>query len=510
MDNRREGVLTLGLFVVCSLATIGSIVAADLQVGVDMPTHLSMLRILRLAFEDPAAFHATYGARVLQPYWGYYAPVLLFSTVLPLDLAAKFVTGLTLVGIPISMALLARREGLRPMVALPAFAFCWNYCYWWGFVPFLCGVVAALFGLLVVLRYAQSPGLRNLGLLCLVSLGVFTAHALAWLLFAVSSLWLVLAQVSRASWRRLAASTLAFVLPAVLMTVWNRRLEKMVFFKAVLEHPVHVGLDFKVWSFPHVAFPSAEPAMERLLLGLWLLVLVLAMVGRFDAARRRQLFRWGGLALVMVVGFWILPQDMAGISFLYQRPLFLALLFPLLCAPRTLRFPRPCFGAGLTIVALNLVFSTLTIRGFNHEMKDAQACLSHARPHSSLMGLMLDRTSFAGSDPLFLHVDNYHAYWNLGRVYAHSMEVVPTTPVYYKQRDFFYGPAPGFEWNPLSFQAAYGKNVDYFFIHAPVYLEIEGLGRVPVDRLLLKQALQESELVCSEGAWRLYAHFGHS
>jgi hypothetical protein len=506
MSNRREGGLTLGLFVVCSLATIGSIVAADLQVGVDMPTHLSMLRILRLAFEDPAAFHATYGARVLQPYWGYYAPVLLLSTALPLDLAAKLVTGLTLVGIPISTALLARREGLSPMVALPAFALCWNYCYWWGFIPFLCGVVAALFGFLVVLRYARSPGLRNLGLLCLVSLGVFAAHALAWLLFAIASAWLLLAQVSRASWRKLLPGAAAFALPAVLLTTWNRGLENMVFHKWVLEHPSRLPASIRAWNLPHIAFLSVEPAMERVLLGLWVLLVALAMVGPFDATRRRQCFRWGGLALVMFVGFWVLPQDMGGVSFLYQRPLFLALLFPLLCIPREQRFPRLFLSAALVVVALSFAFSTLAIRGFNREMKDARVCLSRARSHSSLMGLMLDRTPVAVGYPLFLHVDNYHTYWNLGRVYTHSMDMVPETPVYYKQRDFFYGPVPGFEWKPLSFQAAYAKNIDYFLVHAPAFLQIEGLGRVPADRFVLKQAFEESELACSEGQWRLYAH----
>jgi hypothetical protein len=465
-----------------------------------------MLRILRLAFEDPATFHATYGTRLLQPYWGYYAPVLLFSAVLPLDLAAKLVTGLALVGLPISTALLARREGLRPIVALPAFALCFNYSYWWGFIPFLCGVVAALFGLLVVLRYAGSPGLRNLGLLCLASLGVFVAHALAWLFFAVASAWLLLARVSRASWRRLAAGASAFALPVALMVGWNHGLEKMVFHKWVLEHPARVPLGARAWDLPHIAFLSLDRTMEWVLLGLWVLLVLLAMVGPSDATRRRQCFRWGGLALIMFAGFWLLPQDIGGLSFVYQRPLLLALLFPLLCAPREQRLRRPFVLAGFTVVAFNLASSALMIHGFNHEMKDARACLSHARPRSSLMGLMLDPTPVAVRYPLFLHVDNYHTYWNFGRVYTHSMDMVPTTPVYYKQRDFFYGPVPGFEWRPLTFRAEYGKNIDYFLVHAPAYLQLEKFGRVPTDRLLLKEALAESEIVCSEGQWRLYAH----
>ena len=495
MSPRRESLVTVALFVVCSLAVIVPICLEDFQIGVDTPTHLSILRVMRLAFEDPSAFHRDYAVRMLQPYWGYYAPTLLLSVVLPLDLSAKLITGLTLIGIPIATALIAKREGLKPIVALPAFALCYNFNFWFGFLPFLSGLVALLFGLLSVLRYQDSPGWRNLGLLGLVSLGVFASHVIAWLLFGACSAWLLFVRAPRSPLRAAVIGLFALVPAALLLLAWSRGVERTAASNFIVNNPLSHDVAIKAWNLPHNAFSSIDPTTEFLLLGLWLGLLTLAMAGPVDAARKERCFTWGGLAMAMFAGYWVVPQDLAGVAFLYERLIMFALLFPLLCVAKRRPFERLMPALSLAMVALTLSLSALMFRQFNGEMSGAKTCLATARPRSNLMGLMLESGFSSWGQPLMLHADSYHLYWNLGRVFGHAMDAAPNSLVYYRQQDVFHALVPTLEWQPLSYRPAYGKNIDYFLIHGPARHDIA----------LLKDTLQGLDLACEQGQWRLYS-----
>lgn len=137
-------------------------------------------------------------------------------------------------------------------------------------------------------------------------------------------------------------------------------------------------------------------------------------------------------------------------------------------------------------------------------MTGLKTCLGAAAPRSTLMGLLPERFLMEARLPLFLHTPDYHTSWNLGRVYTHFMETLPTSAVYFKDRGLFDGPRPTFDVHPFSFRyPAEARNVRYFLVRAFPLTETSR-GRISTDRLLLKGGLERSRLVCESGLWRLY------
>ena len=174
-------------------------------------------------------------------------------------------------------------------------------------------------------------------------------------------------------------------------------------------------------------------------------------------------------------------------------PARVRLLFPLLCPAESHPFRRLMPVLALAIVAIDLSLNVLMLRQFNGEMSGAKTCLAAARPRSNLMGLMLESGFFSWGQPLMLHADSYHQYWNLGRVFGHAMDAAPNSPVYYRQQDVFHALVPTLEWQPLSYRPAFGTNVDYFLIHGPARR----------DLALFKDTLQGLDLTCEQGQWRV-------
>jgi hypothetical protein len=504
--NRRSSLVFWVLFGSLAVISVVPLFAVDLIPGVDYPTHLSMIRILRYALEDPAAFHATYGTRLWQPYWGFYAPVLLLSSVVSIDLAAKIVLALTILMQPVAVLLLARRTGANPAVSLLSFALAYSFLFYWGFLPFLVAMNVGLLGLLPALRYSERPTDRGLVVLALVSFAVFACHATAWVFWVAWTGWIFLTREEGISGRFVLRVAAVYAVPAVLLVAYNSQLESWGNLAWIRDNPaVHSELD-KARNFSRNVIPSLSKRLEHFLVLLFTAGAGLSFVGRLRAGDGRRLLRWGGAGFFMFLGYWFLPQDVAGVSFMYQRCLAFAFLFLLLGS-----VSRPALGttlvlpyaalAGVVITCHALIFA-----GFNEEMSGLRACLATAKPRTTLVGLMFDRDSTATFQPLFLHADNYHTYWNLGRVYAHSMDMLPTTPVYYRNAGVFGRIRPAFDWVPWTFDyAQMGTNVRYFLIHAREEYRIPGAPNMKTDAFLLKrEGVENTRLVCSDGLWRLY------
>lgn len=508
--NRLSSLVFWVLFGSLAVISVVPLFAVDLIPGVDYPTHLSMIRILRYAFEDPAAFHATYGTRLWQPYWGFYAPVLLLSSVVSIDLAAKIVYAVTILMQPVAVLLLARRVGANPAVSLLSFALVYSFLFYWGFVPFLVAMNVGLLGLLPVLSYSEHPTGRGLVVMGLVSLAVFVCHATAWVFWVAWTGWIFLTREEGVSGRFLLRVAAVYAVPAVLLVAYNSQLESWGNLAWIRENPaVHSELA-KARNFSRNLVPSLSAPLERLLVVLLVAGIGLSFIGRFRPGDGRRLLRWGGAGFFMFLGYWFLPQDVAGVSFMYQRCLAFAFLFLLLGS-----VSRPALGTTLVLpyaalAGFVITCNALIFAGFNEEMTGLRACLATAKPRTTLVGLMFDRDSAATFQPLFLHADNYHTYWNLGRVYAHSMDMLPTTPVYYRNAGVFGRIRPAFDWVPWTFDyAQMGTNVRYFLIHAREEYVIPGAPNMKSDAFLLKrEGVENTRLVCSEGLWRLYENTG--
>lgn len=510
--NRRSSLVFWILFGSLSVISVVPLFAVDLIPGVDYPTHLSMIRILRYAFEDPSTFNTTYGTRLWQPYWGFYAPVLLLSSVISIDLAGKVVLAATILLQPVALLLLARRVGADPSVSLLSFVLAYSFLFYWGFLPFLVAMNVGLLGLLPALSYSDLPSNRRLGVLSLVSLAVFVCHATAWVFWAAWTGWIFLTREKGVSRQFLYRAVIIYVLPAILLVVYNAQLESWGNLAWIRANPAVHSEWLKARNYSRNLIPSLSSPLEDLFVLLFTIGIGLSFLGRFRAGDGIRFLRWGGLGFFMFLGYWVLPQDVAGVSFMYHRCLPFAFLFLLL---GSLRRPAPGPVLMLPYAALTgavVYCHALIFAGFNEEMTGLRVCLTMAKPRTTMVGLMFERDSTATYQPLMLHADNYHTYWNLGRVYAHSMDMLPTTPVYYRKANVFDRIRPAFDWMPWHFDyVQMGKNVRYFLIHAQDGYRIPGAPNIKVDEFLLgPEGYAKSRLVCRHGLWRLYENLNEA
>jgi hypothetical protein len=492
------------LFTFLAVLCVAPVFRREFLPAVDYPQHISTVRFLRLAFEDPAAFHATFGTRLLQPYWGFYLPALLFSAVMPVDLAGKVCVAVILLLIPLALLVLGRQEGLDARISLLGFPLIYSFSFFWGFFPFLAGAVCGLLGLVPVLKFARTKSSRALLGLHVASLVVFLAHATAWGFWIGWAGWILVTARPRLAIRDLLRAGSAFLLPAVLFVAWSSSVETSGTLRWMREYPFNEGLDVRLRELPHNAFLTISPAAEAALFSLFVAALLVLGLGRYEAGARARTVRWLGLAALMGLAYFVVPHQFLGLNYTYQRTLVFALFFAILASARELRFPRAVLLAGVGLSLATAILADESSRRFNEEMAGLKSCLMKAAPRSTLMGLIPERRLPELRLALFLHTSSYHAYFNLGRVYTHSMETLPTPPIYFRDRTLFQGPRPVFESLPFSFEyPAEAKNVRYFLIRARLFTLTE-TGPKQTDELLLKGGLARSRLVCDNGLWRLY------
>ncbi len=483
------------LLAAVAVLTIAPLFAGRLVPGVDYPTHLSIVRLLRLYFEDPAYFRATFDTNLFQPYWlSFYAPTLLLSAVLPLELAGKVVLALGLLCQPFALYLLAEREGANPRLALLGSGVLYGFSFYVGLEPFIIGTHLALLGLLAVVRFDREG--TRVWRLHAVSLALVAAHPLAFVLFAAWSTWILLTGTRR----RLLAALGAAIAPVALLALYNRSLRAWSALGELRARPPEMPLAVRWKLFAAAPFTSIAPEVEWGLLAVFVLIVGLAMIGARDRAR---LVRWGGLSALTLAAYFAAPHSALGILYFPARVLPFAFVFALLAAPRAPRLERPALVAAASFLVLVSLGQVFIVSRFAAESRGAVECLARTRPRSKLVGLMVERTPIVVRYPLFLHVDNYHSAWSGGPVINHLVVMSgPSTPLRYKQPPFAHtalGMEERVDWFDYERMS---PGVDYFFIHGP---KVDPERR-SIDGLLLQRGIFRSKLVCESGAFRLYEH----
>jgi hypothetical protein len=499
----RAGRFWAVLLVVTGLA-LAPLLAHRFVVGIDYPTHLSMIRVLRLWFEDRARFEATFGTRLLQPYWGMYLPALLLSSVMSIDVASKLVTAAALAAMPIALARLAMRVGADRRVALLGVPLMFNHSFYWGFVPFLCGLALALLSLPSALDGFERDRKRDVALLALWAAAICVAHATAWAMWAAWTAWLALSYAPRPA--QLARTLAAIAWPAPFLIWYQTHLPRTGNLAYVLDQADYHNPFSKLVGMWHISFTAGPVIVEVLLFVLLLAAIAVSWRGTREPEARLRMFRWGGLALWMLVAYEVLPQDVAGISFAYQRFLVFAFYFALLGAASSLEWPTIFNVLTGTLIVIYTAFRAVMFHAYDVEMSGMADCLKQARPGSSLAGLIGAKAPDTAHMPLFLHADNLHTMWNLGPVFAHSMTLLPTTPVYFKKDAFHNPPPPAFDWHPerLDWERN-GQYIDYFLIRDS-YLNYAEFPQKPLkpDLWYFKQGYAQNRMVCQAGFWRLW------
>jgi hypothetical protein len=473
-------------------------------IGVDYPNHLGVVRILRLWFTDRSHFHEQFGTRLWQPYWGWYLPVLALSSVMSIDLAAKLVVAASLIAFPVGLERLARRIGIDRRVALLAVPLMLNYSFYWGFVTFLAGLALAILALPRVVDFAENDKHRDLVWLAVWSLAICVAHATAWAFFAAWAGWIVATTTPRPSPRRLLRYAATLVAPLAFLASWEHGVESSGNLAWLRAHPGHHSvLKVKLPIVLHNSFIAGPDLLNILLLVLFLAALALASRGQ--GAPRRGVI-WGGLAGWMAIAFLTLPQEVAGLSFAYQRFLPFIYFFALLLAALEIRRPFAFQALAVLITVVAIPFQWVAFQQVDTELTAMHDCLGKARPGSSLAGLIGLKWPEGTTMPIYLHADAWHTYWNLGPSFTHFMELLPTTPVYWKRDAFGGPPPPEFDWHPRELDwKEHGQYIDYFLIR-DFYFNADQFPSNPLepDVWFLKEGYRQCKMICRAGPWRLW------
>jgi hypothetical protein len=100
-----------------------------------------------------------------------------------LEAAARLVISLYVLGLPLSMALLARRFGASPWMGLFGFALAFNFNLQWGFLNYCLGLPATLVALYAFDVFCERPSAKSGVLAALAGVIVYSCHILTWGLY---------------------------------------------------------------------------------------------------------------------------------------------------------------------------------------------------------------------------------------------------------------------------------------------------------------------------------------
>jgi hypothetical protein len=183
----------------------------------DTPDHLALARAWH-DYHDPASRIAEYYLlRIrLVPYLLFYFLIHVLLYVFPIEVANKLVLSAYLLLFPLSLWALARALHRSPWLALGGFALAFNPCWIYGFTSYLLGTTFVFFGWAALVSALDDGARRHFvtaGLLCILC---YVAHVLAWFVFGLGAIALLV--LDRRRWRRclVAAAALA---PSLLLAV---------------------------------------------------------------------------------------------------------------------------------------------------------------------------------------------------------------------------------------------------------------------------------------------------
>jgi hypothetical protein len=187
----------------------------------DLPDHLAAIAVWHRYGDASWQYAKYYDLNLLPvPYWGYFFPVHLLSYVFSIETANKLYLSAYALALPVGVALLARRMGRNPWLAVLAFPLVFNSNFSLGFVTF-CGGLAVLFYAIWALdRFLERPTRAAAVAVALLTLLLYFMHVLPWLFFGLVSLVLLASH----GWhpRRIAAAA-ALMAPSLLVALYGFR-----------------------------------------------------------------------------------------------------------------------------------------------------------------------------------------------------------------------------------------------------------------------------------------------
>jgi hypothetical protein len=459
---------------------------------VDLPQHLHLISVLH-RLEDPTTLYPQlFAARhELTPYLGYYHAVSLLHWLLPLDTANRLFLSAYVVGLPLSLAFLLRGLGRPAWPSLLALPFAYGDSFGWGFVNYLAALPLALLCCGLFVRALTDPGRRHVwaaGLAaCLVAVLLFHVQGFAFLGLALP--WLLLTTpVPEDTGARGLAARLRPRLPALVGVVPGVGLFlSWVVLRLGQPSEVEVGAPWKAWgpllspqNLAWKGFAQNRAELLDVLANLlrdgsdrWPLYAVGAVAvgagvlglvrgapsGEGSVAR----FRMGGLALLALGLYFLLPFDIRGyVYYLNTRYAHLAAALAVASLPVTrASLRRPLLWASAACALVLALVLGRGFRDFSREAAEWDALVEATAPRPRVMGLVFDTGSRVVRHPVFLHGAAELARARGGST-NFSFALTPHSPLRYRGV-----PPPTFpsEWRPHDFDyATQGPAYDHFLV----------------------------------------------
>ncbi|HZS35976.1 MAG TPA: hypothetical protein VFF06_04080 [Polyangia bacterium] len=283
----------------------------------DLPDHLAAIAVWN-RYHDPSwHYDKFYNLNLLPvPYWGYFFPVHLLSYVMPIEVANKVYLSAYALALPVGVALVGKRMGRSPWLAVFAFPLVFNFNFSLGFVTF-CGGLAVLFYAIYALdSFLEKPARGSAIAVGLLSLLLYFMHILPWMFFGLSAIVLLFSH----GWhpRRMAVAA-GVMLPSLLIALYGFHAASGA--TAVRGGPLKFDARFdtalvNLQQLPTSILTATGGDMAyRIMLGLcalWLILLLTARTDGRDSAAGEHGFAYrleliAGLAAIMP---FILPVHM--------------------------------------------------------------------------------------------------------------------------------------------------------------------------------------------------------
>lgn len=338
----------------------------------DLSSHLAAVSIWH-NYADPSYEFSKYYALSMPaaPYWVYYTLVHLLTFPFGLDIANRLVLSFYAIGLVSGACLLARCFGRDFRLGLLSMPLIWNANLDIGFVPFLIGVVCALWSLVCFDRFCHRPRMW-LGLVVAIAGNVvYFSHLLPWgYYFACAGLIGILHPQRRfAALGTRFAVWLAGVLPGAIITARGSGLH--------LSSTVHSGARFQISRTPPLEairrfyefLIGLNPSNVELgLMGVWFFVCLVLVVHSYLVCpiwkRSRLQLRSEACLLVAITAYLVLPRSVIAPAYwwgIHIRYAMLAAMMLPLCALGTLTSWRKGLtlcgavisGLGMTLLTLN-------------------------------------------------------------------------------------------------------------------------------------------------------------
>jgi hypothetical protein len=240
-------------FAACGLLALIAVWGHRYPVGVDLPQHANLFRLLADMSNGPFEYRFGYRVEPFTPYLLAYALALPLTKLFGALVATKLLLSFMVLATPLAMSRWLRAIGAEAAFGLVGFVVAFDYWYIWGFIS--CAVATPLlFAYLESYeRQGDAPGLKPILRTSLLATLLFFSHGITFgvAMAVAGSIWLV-----RGRWRSRYPAALHMVPPFALALLWLSLSKKQASSRAISEW-FNSDRAVNLFSGAFVPFPDA-------------------------------------------------------------------------------------------------------------------------------------------------------------------------------------------------------------------------------------------------------------